>query len=165
MNDDNAQLVGIGEVKTGGRGEVLKATLGSCVGIAFLWKQGGRCGLAHCLLPEAPAPGIGLGIGARYVSQAIPSLLKLMGIRKQDYPDVEVVIAGGARMFRARPGGHVGSANAEAAQKYLLRHGLAVSRSEIGGRRGRRIVIDCSGPSVSITDIVRQNEEYRHECT
>ncbi|RJG03788.1 chemotaxis protein CheD [Noviherbaspirillum sedimenti] len=153
MNEHSAQIVGMGELKIGGRGDVLKATLGSCIGIAFLWKGGGRCGLAHCLLSEAPEPG--LRIGARYVNQAIPSLLKLMGIRKMDYPDIEVIVAGGARMFSIRQSsGDVGKANAEAAQKYLLQYGLTVTRSEIGGRRGRQIVIDCGQPSVRIKEIM-----------
>lgn len=160
MNDQCIQIVGMGEIKIGGKGELLKATLGSCIGIAFLWKEGGHCGLAHCLLAEAPEPG--LPLGARYVSQAIPSLLKLMGVRERDYANIEVVIAGGARMFRVmQMSGHVGKLNAEAAQKYLQQYGLAVTHSEIGGRRGRQIVVDCSGLKVSIREI--ETEEHYHE--
>ena len=43
--------VGMGEVRIGRRGEILRATLGSCIGIGVIWRQGGRCALAHCLLP------------------------------------------------------------------------------------------------------------------
>ena len=110
--------VGMGELKTGKRSELLQATLGSCIGIGLIWKNGGRCGLAHCLLPEAPTPLI--RIGARYVSQAVPSLLALMGLQESDYADLEVIIAGGARMFRSRPSvEHVGELNVQAVRKYL----------------------------------------------
>lgn len=69
--------------------------LSSCVGIAFIWTKGGRCGLAHCLLPKSPSSN-GL-IGARYVSQAVPSLLLLMGIKELDHPNGQVILAGGAK--------------------------------------------------------------------
>lgn len=163
MIEDTRLIVNMGEVKIGSGGDILKATLGSCIGIAFLWKHRGRCGLAHCLLPEAPKPTV--LIGARYVSQAVPSLLALMGIKKQHYSEIEIVIAGGARMFGDRKSTrHVGRSNAEAAQKCLLHYGLTVMRSDIGGRRGRQMIVDCSGPSVTITDIV-QIEEHRHDCS
>jgi chemotaxis protein CheD len=156
--------VGMGEVKTGSRNEVLRATLGSCIGIAFIWKKGGRCGLAHCLLPEAP--GAIIGISARYVSQAIPSLLGVMRIRPVDYPDVEVIVTGGGRMFRVRPNGlNVGELNAQAAQRHLAARGLHVDHIEIGGRRGRQITIDCAMQSFVINQIERQPEEYEHECS
>ncbi|MEJ0004348.1 MAG: chemotaxis protein CheD [Pararobbsia sp.] len=48
-------VVRIGEAKAASHG-VLKATLGSCVGIGLLWRARQRCALAHCLLPESPSP-------------------------------------------------------------------------------------------------------------
>lgn len=76
MTIEAARYVGIGEVVIGRTNAVLKATLGSCVGIAFFWNKGGVCGLAHCLLPESPKSV--LSIGVRYVDQAVPSLFALM---------------------------------------------------------------------------------------
>ncbi|WP_175772532.1 hypothetical protein [Paraburkholderia phenazinium] len=32
--------------------DVLRATLGSCVGIGLLWRERAIYGLAHCLLPD-----------------------------------------------------------------------------------------------------------------
>lgn len=158
------QQVGIGEVKVGVPHERLKATLGSCVGIALLWKKGGRCGLAHCLLPAAPGPFARLG--GRYVDQAVPSLLAMMGIKPADYPDVEVVVAGGARMFSIRTtSANVGKTNTDAAQRCLQQAGLCVTHLEIGGRRGHQIVIDCSDYTYAVTQIARQPEEFQHECT
>jgi chemotaxis protein CheD len=142
-------------VKIGGSSEVLHAILGSCVGIAFIWKRGGRCALAHCLLPEAPRAD-DCGMGARYVSQAIPSMLALMGARQADYADIEVVIAGGASMFRGTHF-HIGEQNAAAAHKYLAECGLNVSYCDLGGRCGRQMSIDCARQSVVVTPIARQH--------
>ena len=155
------RYVGMGEVLVGRTSDVLKATLGSCVGIGFIWKKGGVCGLAHCLLSESPRPI--LTLGARYVNQAVPSLLVMMGMRDADLNDVDVIVAGGARMFSTHQGSLcVGRQNAEAAQKYLLQKGLQVLHQEIGGRRGRQMVIDCGSQDFSITTIARQPEEYHY---
>ena len=149
-------LVGMGQLSVGSHGEQLQALLGSCIGIGFLWKKGHCCGLAHCLLPEAPGADSAPGIpNARYVSQAVPSLLRLMGVRQADYGDIEVVLAGGASMFGPRNGRlQVGRQNVEAAQKYLERCGLAVSFCALGGRHGRQLLIDCARHSYAVTDVV-----------
>ena len=149
--------VGMGQLSVGTHGEQLQALLGSCIGIGFLWKNGPCCGLAHCLLPEAP--GTDGSLGARYVSQAVPSLLRLMGARQADYADIEVVLAGGASMFGPRNGRlQIGRQNAEAAQKYLDQCGLHVSFCALGGRHGRQLLIDCASRSYAVTDVVTQPE-------
>ncbi|WP_426071228.1 chemotaxis protein CheD [Janthinobacterium sp. DSP2-3-3] len=160
-------LVGMGQLSVGTQGEQLQALLGSCIGIGFIWKNGPCCGLAHCLLPEAPAAEQDLGapnaraLNARYVSQAVPSLLRLMGVREADYADIDVVLAGGASMF-GPDNGHgrlqVGRQNAAAAQKYLDQCGLHVSFCALGGRHGRQLLIDCARHSYAVTDVVAQPE-------
>ncbi|GJI93422.1 hypothetical protein RugamoR57_01400 [Duganella caerulea] len=153
--------VQIGKLEVGGRSDQLHALLGSCVGIAFLWKKRGRCGLAHCLLPEAPEREC--EFGARYVSQAVPSLLQLMGATEDDYPDIEVVIAGGANMFQHHmPRLQVGQKNVAAAHKYLRQRGLNVSYCRLGGHHGRTLTIDCATQSFAVTDIVVTQEEAPH---
>ena len=144
--------VGMGELKIGADDDQLRAVLGSCVGIGFLWKKGGCCGLAHCLLPEAPEPLA--DIGARYVSQAVPSLLRAMGACQADYADITVILAGGASMFQTNSEHlQIGRRNVEAAQKYLRQCGLNVCVSELGGHCGRQMLIDCADQSYCITPI------------
>ena len=153
--------VGIGELKIGGRNEQLKALLGSCVGIAFLWKKRGRCGLAHCLLPETAGPQ--LELGARYVSHAVPSLLRLMGATAADYADIAVVVAGGGMMLDACSSRfQIGQQNADAAHKYLDLYGLNVLECRVGGKSGRTLAVDCATCSYQIEDITAQPQERRH---
>nr|WP_315219030.1 chemotaxis protein CheD [uncultured Duganella sp.] len=155
------QHVNIGELKIGGRNEQLKALLGSCVGIAFLWKNRGRCGLAHCLLPEAAGPQ--LELGARYVSHAVPSLLRLMGATAADYADIAVVVAGGGMMLDACSSRfQIGQQNADAARKYLKLYGLNVLDCRVGGRTGRTLAVDGATCSYQIEDITAQTQERRH---
>lgn len=154
---EHLQQVGMGQLSVGMHEEQLQALLGSCIGIGFIWKKGGCCGLAHCLLPEAPGGATGeRSVGARYVSQAVPSLLRLMGARVADYPDIEVVLAGGASMFgpsTSQSRLQVGKKNVEAAQKYLEQCGLHVSFCALGGRRGRQLLIDCAHHSYAVTEV------------
>lgn len=158
--------VPMGQLKVGARTDQLQALLGSCVGIGFIWKKGACCGLAHCLLPEAPGQPTDVGareLGARYVSQAVPSLLRLMGATEADYPDIEVVLAGGANMLRGCSQRlHIGQQNAEAAHKYLRQRGLTVHYCRVGGCSGRTLTIDCASHSFAVSDIVRLTPEVRH---
>ncbi len=152
--------VHIGEVKIAKNGETLKAILGSCVGIGFLWKERKICGLAHCLLAEAPTRTF--AISGRYVDQAIPSLLALMKIRPENYPEIEIIVAGGGNM--TQPGALdidelVGSHNFAIAQKELKNRGLKITKLDRAKEEGRKITIDSQLCTYVIEEIPRLTEE------
>lgn len=156
--------VGIGQLRIGAAGQ-LQAVLGSCIGIAFLWRKGGCCGLAHCLLPEPPdCPAEAEAQGARYVSQAVPALLRQMGAREADYPDIEVVLAGGASMLPSSRM-QIGHDNAAAAHKHLGQLGLRLLYCELGGKRGRQLLIDCAQHSYQIKEIIPVQPKAFYEHT
>ncbi len=143
--------VKIGEVKVGHSGDILKATLGSCVGIAFIWKKKGIFGLAHCLLPEAYAPSF--DISAKFVSQAVPSLMVLLKITNKDIKEIEVFYAGGGNMMSqlARKNvDHVGLLNIAAVKKYLSEQGFRYKELDVGGEVGRQILVDCNSGEVTV---------------
>lgn len=152
MLEDDLIHVPMGECQVARRGETLNALLGSCVAIAMLWRAGGRCGVAHCLLPASP--GSVLRVGARYVDQAVPSLLKLMGVTEADKGDVEVIVAGGASMLgRASMACAVGKSNVAAAREALAAHGLQLAHLDVGGRNGRQLRVDAAQYSYSVRTI------------
>lgn len=144
--------VKIAEVKTGRSGDTLRALLGSCVGIAFVWKEKDICGLAHCFLPEteteAHLPG------GKYVNQAILSLMKVMGIKKENIKEIDVYIAGGGNMmnklFKINRS-QVGQFNAEAAYKYLACHGFKIKGEMMGSNTGSRITVNCTSGEVEFS--------------
>ncbi|MDD4974150.1 MAG: chemotaxis protein CheD [Bacteriovorax sp.] len=144
--------VKIGEVKVGIHGDLLKTTLGSCVGIAFVWKKKDLYALAHCLLPEAYEPTSVLG--AKFVSQAIPSLMALLKVKPEDIKDIEVYIAGGANMMSQlsrKNVDHIGTLNLAAAKKYLVLNGFKFSEIDVGGEEGRQMLVDCNSGQVSVS--------------
>jgi chemotaxis protein CheD len=154
MNERNCVTIRIGEVKIGAGTDILKTTLGSCVGIAFVWKAKDRCGLAHCLLPESP--GSPCQIGARYVDQAVTSLLTLMKISSDDLSEIEVHVAGGGNMVETlskRPEYNVAAENIEAVSKHLQRLGMAIRSMDVGGELARQMCIDCLTVIVEVKKI------------
>lgn len=143
--------VRIGEVHIAKAPCVLKTTLGSCVGIAFVWRARALCGLAHCLLPAAP-PGPFVR-GAKYVDQAITSLLQMMKVTEDDHAAIEVHLAGGGNM-RSRPlAKHVGLQNAEAATARIRALGMRVATADLGGQGARQLRMLCPSGEVSVTRI------------
>ena len=159
MLDDGIIHVGMGEVKVARHGEVLSALLGSCVAIAVLWPKGGKCALAHCLLPQAPSSV--LRFGARFVDQAMPSLLALLGASDDHKRELTLVLAGGASMLgRAGLANPVGRLNIVAARSAALQHGVTVSYEDLGGRLGRHISIDSAAYAFDIKKVERHFEEF-----
>ncbi|GGY05276.1 hypothetical protein GJV26_27985 [Massilia dura] len=122
---------------------VLTALLGSCVGIGIIWRRKKRCALAHCLLAEAPAGDAGSDV--RYVSNAVPAMLRGLGARPEDYPELEVVAAGGASLFeRMRSPLRVGERNIAAFEHAMQTLGLRVVHQFLGGSHGSRITLHCA---------------------
>lgn len=146
--------VKIAEVKIGHPGDVLKATLGSCVGIAFIWRAKELFGLAHCLLPEAKVAST--LIGAKFVSQAVPSLMALLKIKPENIKEIEVHIAGGGNMMSqlSRQNiDHIGTQNITAAEKYLEMNGFRIRSADVGGEEGRQMILDCTSGKVLVSKL------------
>lgn len=144
----------MGEVRLGRGGDVLRATLGSCVGIGLMWRARGLYALAHCLLPESPQPV--LAIGAKYVTQAVPSLLALLKATGARRGEIEAVIAGGGNMMPHQPParhGLIGEANARVAQALVTAAGIPIVHIEVGGDVGRQLTIDCARHAFAVRTI------------
>lgn len=154
--------VAMGQLKLGARTDQLQALLGSCVGIGLIWKKRGICALAHCLLPECPQ--MADEFGARYVNQAVPSLLRLLGATAADLDDIEVIVAGGATMLNGCSSRlQIGQQNADAARKHLRQHGLNnVTYCRVGGKCGRTIAIDCATCTYAVQEIVTTCSGAKH---
>ena len=148
--------VHVGEVKTGSGNQVLRALLGSCIGVAILWPERNIFGLAHCLLSKSPDKNF--KVGGKYVDQAIHSLVKLMNITKEDFKKVKAVVAGGGNM--TKPEGTessrlVGHNNKKCALETLSELKIKVVHEDTGGTNGRRISINCDTGSFDVKAIPR----------
>jgi len=148
--------VHIGEVRVAKNGETLKAILGSCVGVGFLWRAQSMYGLAHCLLPEAPTRSF--EINGRFVDQAIASLVAMMKIREAEREEIEAVLAGGGNMTSPTHSDTeklVGTNNSRVAERELKRLGIRILHRDLGGDVGRKISIDGRDGSFHIDRVPR----------
>ena len=139
--------VKIGEVVLGEEGDVLTANLGSDLGLLFVWSDKKLFGMAHCLLPESPT-GL-LILSGRFVSQAIPSLIEVMGINSENLNQIEVHIMGGGG-DHANP---IARKNIEAAEIYLGAFGFRIKSVDVGGKFARHMIVDCSANSVHVVPL------------
>jgi chemotaxis protein CheD len=149
----STQVVRIGEICIGKSDDLLKATLGSCVGIAFFWQEKRVIGLAHCLLPETQSPQN--QIGAKYVNQAIISIISMMKIQPDNVSEIKALLVGGGCMTPVSKNNqkHIGVLNIEAARKYIAETGIKIFFEDVGGNEGRQIEIDCHDESFKVKKI------------
>ena len=156
--DSNKKVldVHIGEVKIAKHGESLKAILGSCVGIALIWEQQGKCGLAHAFLPQSPTTTY--QIGAKYVDQAVRSLMAMMKIKGENTQDVSAIVVGGGNMTADEDKNQkklVGASNFKNALKEIESRGFNLTYSEGGGTLGRKITVDGANFTYRVETIPR----------
>ena len=152
-------------VSHGEEAKILRATLGSCVGIGLLWRSRATYGLAHCLLPEptggARAAGaVQAGNGAKYVIEALPKLLAMMHAHDAREGDIEAVLAGGANMMHHRTTIHepIGELNVRVARQMLADARLKLVHVDVGGECGRQLSIDCEQHHYAVRHFSRSLE-------
>jgi chemotaxis protein CheD len=141
--------------------KILRATLGSCVGIGLMWRERSVYGLAHCLLPGPPAdaramPGKPVA-SAKYVLDALPALLVMMNAEHAPVGAIEAVLAGGANMMQHRTPIHepIGEQNSRMAQLLLASAGVRVVHVDVGGDCGRQLTIDCQQHNYAVRRFTR----------
>ncbi|HUA47930.1 MAG TPA: chemotaxis protein CheD [Solirubrobacteraceae bacterium] len=133
--------VRMGEIEvTSEAGEELVARgLGSCIGLALIDRRSGVAGMAHIVLPAAPAapaasdPEPELG---KFADLAVPELISQMKRAGAIVRQLDAVLAGGAQMF-ALGEMDIGARNAAAVEAGLARSGVTVRATDTGGNRGR----------------------------
>jgi chemotaxis protein CheD len=126
----------------------LVAVLGSCVGIALFDPVTRIGGLAHAVLPAAAADRT---TPLRYVDTAVPALIAQLAREGTPPHRLQAKLAGGAN---ALPGGtsyfQTGYENVLAARESLQRAGIPILAEHVGGRTGRKIVVDLRSFRVSV---------------
>lgn len=141
----------IGEVKIGKEGDCFNINLKSDLGVIFIWRERNVCGLSHCLLPESPT-GLNI-ISGRFISQAIPSLIEMMGIKEEDIPSIEVQIVGGSNDGINK----TAERNIAAAKKYLEHYGFSSIKENVGGDYGRQVLVNCSEKTIQVSELNKVN--------
>jgi chemotaxis protein CheD len=114
--------------------------LGSCIGLAVVDRTAGVAGLAHVMLPEAPAETPTPG---KYADLAVPALLADLEAAGAVRRRMEIVLVGGAQMFKFGNGGgrDIGGRNEQAVREQLDAARLRVLTTATGGDKGRSVKV------------------------
>ncbi len=139
--------IGIAEIKVVAAPDKVRTTLGSCIGVAIFDRTARIGGLAHVLLPSSDG---GKGDRGKFADTAVDWLLEevlRVGCAK---PRLAAKIAGGAAMFGPSADNGLGERNAEAVCKQLTHHGIRVVAQEVGGQKGRRMLLDPSTGAIEV---------------
>jgi len=148
-------LVLMAQMAVAQRGQRLKTTLGSCVGVILHDGQRGLSGLAHVMLPERLRDDQSLG---KYADTAIPELLSQLERRGGRRGSMQAYLAGGANMFQASEDSRiatVGEKNLQAVHRVLSELAIPVCQEDIGGAQGRTVSFDGETGNLEVKTLQR----------
>ena len=136
--------------------DLLKTALGSCVGVVVFDPDFEICGLAHIMLPymgsHKPHEA------AQFADQGIPTLVKKI----KDFSSasqnrvLKAKIAGGSQMFQEvtfKTITSIGEQNIKAVRQVLKDLNIPILGEDLGGNKGRQLLVDASKRVVSVCEI------------
>lgn len=131
---------------------LLRTLLGSCVGVALYDRRLKIGGLAHVVLPTAPADAVDLP--GKFADTAVAALVRQMGeLAGGAAVKVTAKIAGGANMFSTSSAATIGDQNIEAIERVLEELRIPVLARHLRGEQGRRMLLDTATGIITI-DVV-----------
>jgi chemotaxis protein CheD len=133
----------------------IQTLLGSCVGVVLYHRAARLGGVAHIVLPRSPANGDHPG---KYADTAIPGLIadidrKLGGNSRQR---LTAKLVGGASMFQIDAAAlentqfNIGQRNQDTIEQILSSLSIPVLARDLGGKTGRRLILDTASGIVTI---------------
>ncbi len=139
--------VGMGQIAMVTDGDVARAVLGSCVGLA-VYDSRCKVGLvAHVVLPDSSGR---TGTPGKFVDTALQHILAQLRAKGSDLRSLTAKLIGGANMFAANGPFQIGQQNIAAARNLLAQAKIKVVAEHLGGNSGRRITFYGSSGSVDV---------------
>lgn len=133
-------------------GVIMTIGLGSCIGIAIYDKSLKVAGLAHIMLPDS-TQFKSANNPMKFADLAIPILIEKMEKQGCKKSGIVAKIAGGASMFNFSDKSiisDIGKRNGEAVKKSLNANGIPIIAEEIGGNKGRTMILNASDGKVIV---------------
>lgn len=131
-------------------GAIMTIGLGSCIGIALYDKTTKVAGLAHIMLPDSTQFKSNTN-PMKFADLAIPMLIEKMEKQGCNKKNIVAKIAGGASMFNFSDKSiisDIGKRNSDAVKKTLKDESIRIVAEEIGGNKGRTMILKANDGSV-----------------
>lgn len=138
--------VGIADLKVGKESDVLRTTLGSCVGIVLydpVQKLGAVC---HIMLAKDPTGKDAQKNPYKYGESALPLLIQSMKDQGSAIGQYSCRIFGGASMFKGINSQflhNIGEQNIAIVKKYMESKQIPIIVEDVAGYEGRTISLYC----------------------
>ena len=127
-------------------GAIMTIGLGSCIGIALYDRTIKVAGLAHIMLPDSTQFKSNSN-PMKFADLAIPMLIEKMEKQGCNKRNLTAKIAGGASMFNFSDKSiisDIGKRNSEAVKKTLKDEAIRILAEEIGGNKGRTMILQAN---------------------
>lgn len=131
-------------------GAIMTIGLGSCIGIALYDKTTKVAGLAHIMLPDSTQFKSNTN-PMKFADLAIPMLIEKMEKEGCNKRNIVAKIAGGASMFNFSDKSiisDIGKRNSDAVKKALNYESIRIIGEEIGGNKGRTMILKANDGTV-----------------
>lgn len=139
--------IGIAEIKIAKCPDKLRTVLGSCVGVAIFDRVSKVGGLAHVMLPDS---SIGKGDKGKFADTAVDALIEDVASAGGDPRRLTAKISGGASMFGKTVDKGIGERNIQAVKERLKKHMIRLAAEDVGGTKGRRMILDPASGEVTV---------------
>ena len=151
--------VGIAELKVSGQPDrLITMGLGSCIGLTLYDPVTRIGGLLHIMLPDSTLFN-NVTKPAKFADLGIPMLIAEIRRRGGRINNLQAKMAGGAQMFSGANEKfmlNIGERNIVTTRLTLKGLGIRIQAEEVGGNRGRTIILDTSNGQVHIRTVGTQ---------
>ncbi|GAA0724404.1 chemoreceptor glutamine deamidase CheD [Clostridium malenominatum] len=135
--------------------KIITVGLGSCIGIALYDKQNLVGGLLHIMLPDSTLFS-SVTNPLKFADLGIPILIEKMERKGAVKRNLIAKIAGGASMFNFSDKNlimDIGNRNTTAVKKKLKELSIPLLGEDVGGNKGRTMVLETISGSVQIKTV------------
>lgn len=151
--------VGIADLKVAKMPDrLITLGLGSCVGVSLYDPLTNIAGLLHLMLPDSTKFSR-VNKEAKFADLGIPLLVKEMRKLGAGPGRLVAKLVGGAQMFSGMDKKltfNIGERNAEKAREVLKGMGIRIAAEEVGGNKGRTMIVDTADGKVYIRILGKQ---------
>lgn len=134
---------------------IITVGLGSCMGIALYDQYKKIGGLAHIMLPDSSQFN-NITNEKKFADLAIPILIEKMVQQGSNARNIKAKIAGGASMFNFTDKSmnmDIGKRNSIAVKNVLREFKIPILSEDVGGNKGRTMILHTSGFIVQIRTV------------
>lgn len=136
-------------------GKIITVGLGSCIGITLYDRINKIGGLLHIMLPDSNQFK-NISNPLKFPDLGIPIMIDNMKEKGANVRNLKAKISGGASMFNFLDKSmimDIGKRNIQAVKKNLNELSIPILAEEVGGKKGRTMILDTSSGIVKIKTV------------